>query len=76
LLDVGSRAIAQSVISLGRALGLSVIAECVETEDQRDLLCRLGCHAFQGFLFSRALPLDLFEKQWLCSSEFTVPISG
>jgi diguanylate cyclase (GGDEF)-like protein/PAS domain S-box-containing protein len=74
--DAGSRAIAQSVISMGRALGLSVIAECVETEEQRALLSRFGCQAFQGFLFSRALPLEAFEKQWLCSSEFTVPIAG
>ncbi len=73
LADVGSRAIAQSVISLGHALGLSVIAECVETEEQRDLLSSIGCHAFQGFLFSRALPLDDFERQWLCSSEFIIP---
>ena len=76
LADVGSRAIAQSVVSLGRALGLSVIAECVETEEQRALLSRIGCHAFQGFLFSRPLPLDAFEKQWLCSSEYKVPIAG
>jgi diguanylate cyclase (GGDEF)-like protein/PAS domain S-box-containing protein len=76
LADLGSRAIAQSVISLGRALGLSVIAECVETEEQRTLLSRLGCHAFQGFLFSPALPLDVFEKQWLCTPEFIVPIDG
>jgi diguanylate cyclase (GGDEF)-like protein/PAS domain S-box-containing protein len=74
--DAGSRAIAQSVISLGRALGLSVIAECVETEEQRALLSRIGCHAFQGFLFSRPLPLDAFESQWLSSSPFTVPVAG
>ncbi len=73
LADVGSRAIAQSVISLGRALGLSVIAECVETEEQRALLSSIGCHAFQGFLFSRALSLDDFERQWLSPSAFTVP---
>ena len=76
LADGGSRAIAQSVISLGHALGLSVIAECVETEEQHALLSRLGCNAFQGFLFSRPLPLDAFEKQWLGSSEYKVPIAG
>ena len=76
LADVGSCAIAQSVISLGRALGLSVIAECVETEEQRALLSRIGCHAFQGFLFSRAIPLEAFEKQWLRPSVFTVPTAG
>jgi diguanylate cyclase (GGDEF)-like protein/PAS domain S-box-containing protein len=76
LADVGSRAIAQSVISLGRALGLSVIAECVETEEQRALLSSIGCHAFQGFLFSRAIPLEAFERQWLSPSAFIVPVAG
>jgi diguanylate cyclase (GGDEF)-like protein/PAS domain S-box-containing protein len=61
LADASSRAIAQAVISLGHALGLAVIAEGVETEEQRDLLDSLGCHAFQGFLFSRPVPLDQFE---------------
>jgi EAL domain-containing protein (putative c-di-GMP-specific phosphodiesterase class I) len=75
LLDVGSRAIAQSVISLGRALVLSVIAECVETEEQRSYLSHLGCHAFQGYLFSRPLPLDEFERLWLPSASSNVPLA-
>jgi len=74
--DIGSRAIAQSVISLGRALGLSVIAECVETEEQRAFLSRLGCHAFQGFLFSQPLPLAEFERLWLPSSAFSISVAG
>jgi EAL domain-containing protein (putative c-di-GMP-specific phosphodiesterase class I) len=63
--DAGSRAIAQSIISLGRALGLTVIAEGVETTEQRDLLTCHGCHAFQGFLYGRPLPLDEFQRLWL-----------
>ena len=61
LVDVTSGAIAQTVISLSKAMGLSVIAEGVETEQQRDFLAKLGCHSFQGFLFSRPLPLHEFE---------------
>ena len=57
LVDVVSGAIAQTVISLGKAMGLSVVAEGVETVEQRDLLIGLGCTAFQGYLFSRPLPL-------------------
>lgn len=61
LADASSSAIAQSIISLSKAMGLSVIAEGVETEAQRDLLAHLGCHAFQGFLFSAPVPPDEFE---------------
>jgi len=61
LVDVSSSAIAQSIISLSKAMGLSVIAEGVETEAQRDFLARLGCHAFQGFLFSGPVPSEEFE---------------
>jgi EAL domain-containing protein (putative c-di-GMP-specific phosphodiesterase class I) len=49
-------------------MGLPVIAEGVETEQQREFLNRLGCHAFQGYLFSRPLPLNEFEKLWLPSA--------
>jgi diguanylate cyclase (GGDEF)-like protein/PAS domain S-box-containing protein len=56
LADTTSRAIAQAIISLSRAMGLSMLAEGVETEEQRAFLAHLGCHSFQGYLFSRPLP--------------------
>jgi len=65
LLDVASASIAQTVIALGRAMGLSVIAEGVETEDQRKFLASLGTNSFQGYLFSRPLPLEDFEREWM-----------
>ena len=55
-------------------MGLSVIAEGVETEEQREFLDRLGCHAFQGFLFSRPLPVEEFERLWLGSAATAAPI--
>jgi len=61
LVDVTSGAIAQTILSLGRAMGIAVIAEGVETEEQRGYLAGLGCHSFQGFLFSPPLPLEQFE---------------
>src|SRR6185369_17361818 len=54
--------IVQTVITMGRSLGLNVIAEGVENEAQRVFLESYGCHAYQGFLFSRPLPLAEFEK--------------
>jgi len=64
LADAASGAIAQAIISLGRAMGLSVIAEGVETEEQRGFLTGLGCYSFQGYLFSRAVPLEEFQAKW------------
>jgi len=61
LVDVTSGAIAQTIISLSKVMGLSVIAEGVETEEQRDFLASLGCHTFQGYLVTRPLPLPEFE---------------
>jgi EAL domain-containing protein (putative c-di-GMP-specific phosphodiesterase class I) len=60
--DGNSGAIAESIILLSRALGLSVIAEGVETEEQRDYLAKLGCTSYQGWLFSRALPTEEFQS--------------
>ena len=54
--------IAQTIITMAKGLGLDVIAEGVETEAQREFLDRHHCHAYQGFLFSRPLPLAAFEK--------------
>jgi hypothetical protein len=62
LVDAASRAIAQTIISLGCALDLSVIAEGVETEEQRGFLAGMGCHSYQRYLFSRPLPIEKFEK--------------
>jgi len=59
--DTGSGAIAQAIISLGQAMGLSVIAEGVENEQQRSFLADLGCNSCQGYLFGRPLPLSEFE---------------
>lgn len=62
LTDPNDAAIARTVMALGLNLGLSVIAEGVETEGQREFLASQGCRAYQGFLFSRPLPVDAFNQ--------------
>ena len=61
LTDPNDAAIAQTIVALAQSLGLSVIAEGVETEAQRDFLARNGCHAYQGYLFSKPVPIEQFE---------------
>ncbi|MCV2368921.1 putative bifunctional diguanylate cyclase/phosphodiesterase [Roseateles oligotrophus] len=53
--------IARAIITMGLGLNMSVIAEGVETEAQRDFLGTQGCDECQGFLFSRPLPIDALQ---------------
>lgn len=55
-------AIIQSVVTLGHALGMKVLAEGVETNEQRVLLRVAGCDEMQGFLFAKACPADAIDK--------------
>lgn len=61
LTDGNDAAIAATIIGLCRNLGLEVIAEGVETEEQRAFLARQGCHRYQGYLFCRPLPVEQLE---------------
>ncbi len=61
LIDRDDAAIARMVTVLAASMGLEVIAEGVETQAQRDFLDALGCHHYQGYLFSRPLPIQEFE---------------
>ena len=62
MIDAKDAAIAKTVIALAQNLGMGVIAEGVETEAQSVFLAAMGCHACQGYFFSRPLPLEAFEK--------------
>lgn len=57
--------IVQTIINMGKNLGHCVIAEGVEMQQQMTLLQQMGCHCFQGYLFSRPLPLHAFETNLL-----------
>lgn len=61
LSDVNDAAIAGTIIGLCQNLGLDVIAEGVETQEQRDFLARQGCRRYQGFLFCKPLPIEQLE---------------
>ncbi|WP_332853567.1 putative bifunctional diguanylate cyclase/phosphodiesterase [Duganella sp. S19_KUP01_CR8] len=60
------QAIVTTIIAMSRSLGLDVIAEGVESLEQRRLLEQLGCHRYQGFLFSQPVPAGQLQ-QWLAS---------
>ncbi len=63
--DPGDKVIVQTIIGMGCNLGLHVIAEGVENDAQVEFLEKQGCHAFQGYLFSRPLPADEFARKLL-----------
>ena len=57
--------IAKTIVSLARSLELAVIAEGVETEEQRSMLEGFGCFSYQGYLFSHPLTLEAFTQKFL-----------
>jgi diguanylate cyclase (GGDEF)-like protein/PAS domain S-box-containing protein len=61
LSDPTDAAIAMAVVALAHSRALGVIAEGVETDAQRDFLESSGCHVYQGYFFSRPLPVGDFE---------------
>ncbi len=62
--DASALAVATAVVRVGQSLKMTVVAEGVETEGQRDVLKALGCDVIQGFLFAPALAPEAFER-WL-----------
>jgi diguanylate cyclase (GGDEF)-like protein/PAS domain S-box-containing protein len=61
--DKNDEAIVQTIIQMGKTLGLEVTAEGVETERQRRVLEQHGCHYFQGYLFGKPVPIETLEQE-------------
>jgi len=64
--DADDRILAATIVKLGHSLGLEVVAEGVETEEQQRFLVEQGCDFAQGYLFSPPLPAEAFVE-WLQS---------
>lgn len=60
LTSTTNQKIVSSVVDLSKKLDIHVVAEFVETEDEKNTLCDLGCFWYQGYLYSPAIPLDKF----------------
>lgn len=68
LAEPNSLALCKAIITIAHELGLSVIAEGIETKEQRDMLTELGCDFGQGFLLSKPLPFQQFENDYINAS--------
>jgi diguanylate cyclase (GGDEF)-like protein/PAS domain S-box-containing protein len=74
VVDESDLAIVSTIIAMAHSLNLGVIAEGVETEEQRQLLINNDCLQFQGYLFGRPVPIDVFEN--LLSLSRLAPMVG
>jgi len=60
-INTDEKAIVSTIVAMAHILELNVIAEGVETENQRQTLVNIGCTQFQGYLFGQAVPIEQFE---------------
>ena len=60
--SASSMVVTEAIIALARKLGLQVVAEGVETIEQRDRLCEAGCQVYQGYLFSAPVGIEAFDS--------------
>ena len=60
--DPSDRNIVSTIITMAHSLDINVIAEGVETEEQRQFLLDTGCMHYQGYLFGKPLPINEFEE--------------
>lgn len=65
--DKSDKAIVKTIVKMAQGLGLEVIAEGVETEEQRQLLKKMGCSYYQGYLFGKPVPIEAFKTNLISS---------
>ena len=70
--DPNDLALSEAIIVMAHKLGLKVIAEGVETTEQRDMLAAAGCDYLQGFLFARPMPGEEFEELLKSSKQYAL----
>lgn len=63
--EVKGRDILETIIVLAKKLGMEVITEGVETKEQLDMLSAMGCNMYQGYYFSKPIPVDEFENKFM-----------
>lgn len=63
--EVKGHDILETVIELAGKIGMEVVTEGVETRAQLEMLSQMGCEVFQGYLFSKPIPVDEFEVKYL-----------
>ncbi|MGR9088765.1 MAG: EAL domain-containing protein, partial [Gammaproteobacteria bacterium] len=68
--------ITETIIGMSHHLNLRVIAEGVETSLQLDFLTQRGCHAYQGFYFSKPISAIHYAEKYLCNASERTECSG
>ena len=64
-IDPNDRVIVRTIIAMAKNMELDVLAEGVETQEQKQYLLENGCEKFQGYYFARPLPIAAFEQERL-----------
>ena len=62
---IRSRVILNSIINMSRKLGMQVVSEGVEKQEQIEVLKEMGCDFFQGYFFSKPIKVEDFEKRYM-----------
>ena len=63
-IDINDEAIVETIVQMGKTLGIDILAEGVETQEQYDILRAFGCHNYQGYLFGHPTTIDDFEREF------------